>query len=156
MKKNLMLIGVTIAALTVANCKEKTPAAAAEGSKAAKWDCKFTGSYKEKDGGVGSFTWNVVWAETGDTSVITGGGKDEGGESTANGTCVKHDCKISEEYTAGKEKGKKGYWAFTYTDAETKNENVFVTVLTGTYGPSEADRTSLGALNAKADCKAMP
>lgn len=151
------MIGATIAMLAVTNCKQK-PATGTDvaAGKTAKWDCKFTGDYTEKGSSGGKFTWNVIWAETGDNSVLTGTGKDDGGESTANGTCVKHECKISEEYTSGSLKGKKGYWAFSYVDAETKDEKVFVTTLKGSYGPSEADRTSLGTLTAKADCKAMP
>lgn len=154
MNKKIATMGFAAAVLFAVNCKPKA-AAGAEAGKSTKWDCKFTGDYKEKDGSPGKFTWNVVWTETGDTSVLTGTGKDEGGDSTANGTCEKHDCKVQEEYTSGSMKGKKGYWAFSYVDAETKDEKVFVTTLKGTYGPSETDRASLGALTAKADCKAM-
>lgn len=153
MKKYLMIVGIACGILVAANCKEKTPAA---GAKVAKWDCKFNGDYKEKSGGAGKFTWNVVWVESDATSTLTGTGKDEGGESTTTGTCDKHSCKVQETYTSGAMKGKTGYWAFTYEDAETKNETVFVTTLQGTFGLTDADRTSLGTLTAKADCKAMP
>jgi hypothetical protein len=153
MNKKIATMGFAATMLFAVNCKPKA-AAGAEAGKSVKWDCKFTGDYKEKSGGTGKFTWNVMWVESEATSTLSGTGKDEGGESTTTGTCDKNSCKVQETYTSGPMKGKTGYWAFTYQDAETKSETVYVTTFQGTFGPSEADRASLGTLSAKADCKA--
>lgn len=157
MKLKTTTVCLAAAALFAVNCKPKPAAnAPTTAAKVVKWDCKFNGNYVESDGDKGTFTWNVIWNEMETTSTITGGGKDAGGESTTNGNCDKNACKIQEEYISGNQKGKKNFWAFTYQDAETKNDAVYVTTLSGTYGPSDADRTSSGKLTAKADCKAVP
>ena len=145
MKKILLL---AVLAAFAANCK---PAAQA-GPEV--WKCDFKGKYKDKEGGEKAFVWNVTWTVQADEKgTITGESTEEGAKSSTTGTCDAKNCKITETYTAGEDKGKSFYWSGDYTDAATKSENVLVTTFNGTFGPSEADRTSGGTWSAQADCK---
>jgi hypothetical protein len=140
--------------LAVANCKEKAapqPAAAA----GEKWDCNFVGTQKPAQGDVGKFSWKVLWTISGNASTITGNSTDEAGKSTANGTCEGNLCKIKEVYSTGELKGRVYDWTFTYEDAETKNEAVYITTLKGTFA-SDKDKADTGTLTAKSDCKFVP
>jgi len=145
MKRILFL---AVLAAFAANCK---PAAQSGGPEV--WKCDFKGKYKNKDGQEVPFTWNVTWTETGETGTITGESTEAGAKSTTEGTCSTKNCKITETYTAGEDAGKKYYWSGDYTDAATRNENVYVTSFKGTFGMSETDRTSGGEWSAQADCK---
>ncbi len=112
------------------------------------WKCDFKGSYTE-DGEKKAFTWKVTWVESESGSdKLTGTAVDADGRSSTVGTCDDMTCLITEN--AG---DKKYYWVGTYADAETKNENVYITTIKGTWGPSPSDRKSLGTWEAKADCK---
>ncbi|MCE9596444.1 MAG: hypothetical protein K8S54_00600 [Spirochaetia bacterium] len=144
--KKMIFLALIAAGLLAMNCGK--PAAQAQ-----VWKCDFKGSYTEK-GTDTPFKWNVTWSVMPDEKgTITGESTEEGAKSTTTGTCDAKSCKISETYTSGAEAGKSFYWLGNYTDAETQNENVLITTFSGTFGPSEADRTSGGTWSAKADCK---
>src|SRR5436190_834545 len=133
--KKLIFLAVILGVL--GNCK---PAAQTE-----VWKCDFKGSYKGPEGEV-PFSWKVTWTNTtGDNWTLDGASSEEGGKSSTKGTCDAKTCKINETYTAGEDKGKSYYWTGTYTDTETKQENVLVTAFMGTYGISDTDRTSGGS-----------
>lgn len=119
------------------------------------WKCDFKGTYTVKgESGTKSFTWNVSWTESdGKMDKVTGKSSEEGSTSTTVGTCDAKTCLITETYTSGEEKGKVYYWTGDYTDTETKDEDVYVTTIKGTWGPSASDRKSGGTWQAKADCK---
>lgn len=141
--KKILIIAV---AAFVVSCSKPAPAPET-------WNCDFKGQYVEK-GETVPFTWKVTWANTqGDNWKITGAAAEADAKSSTTGSCDAKTCKIDETYTAGENKGKSFYWVGTYTDAETKNENVLITSFTGTFGPTDADRTSMGTWSAKADCK---
>lgn len=142
--KKLMLISVT--ALLMVGCKPSAP------SGPEVWKCDFKGSYKGKEAEV-PFSWKVTWTNTtGDNWTIAGASSEEGAKSSTTGTCDSKTCKITETYTAGEEKGKVYYWTGHYEDAETKKDTVYVTTFKGTFGMSDADRTSGGEWHAKANC----
>lgn len=146
MKKILFL---AVLALAMANCKPAAQPAATE-----VWKCDFKGSYKDKGGAAVPFVWKVTWTvDKDEKGTIAGASTEEGAASTTEGTCDAKNCKITETYTSGEEKGKKFYWSGDYTDSATGNENVLVTTFKGTYGLSESDRTSGGEWSAQADCK---
>lgn len=118
------------------------------------WKCDFKGVYKVKETGESvNFTWKVTWTGKEKSWKIDGTSEEGDGKSTTSGTCDDKNCKITETYTAGPEKGKMYYWMGSYTDTETASEKVMNTAFTGTFGPSDADRASGGSWTARAECK---
>jgi len=153
MKKILMMVSVVGFAALLVNCKKKESGATTVASGAAEvWKCDFKGTNTMNNGDTAPFSWKVTWTETGDKSTITGQGQDVDGQSNTNGSCDGKKCKVHEEYISGSGKGKIYDWDFTYTDAETRNENVYVTTLSGTFA-SAKEKNDTGKLTAKADCK---
>lgn len=144
MKKILFL---ALAGVIAAGCKP----AGNEPSGPVVWKCDFKGKYTE-EGKDTAFTWKVTWTEEGTNGKITGESTEEAQKSTTVGTCTGSTCKIDETYTAGENKGKTFYWTGDFTDAATRNENVYVTTFKGKFGPSDTDRTSMGSWEASANC----
>lgn len=120
------------------------------------WKCDFKGAYKVKETGESvNFTWKVTWtgSDKSKSWKLEGTSEEGDGKSTTSGACDDKNCKITETYTAGPEKGKTYYWAGTYKDEETGNDKVLNSTFTGTFGPSDTDRASLGDFTARAECK---
>ncbi len=141
--KNIILAGALLLAAI--------PGAAAAAD--VTWNCDFKGTYTEAgQAGKKDFKWKVKWIETeSGTDKLTGTVDEEGYKSTSTGTCdaKTKTCKIDESITSGEEKGKKYYWSGTYSDAETKNPNVYITTMKGTWGESASDRKSGGTCCAR-------
>lgn len=120
------------------------------------WNCDFKGVYKVKETGESvNFLWKVKWTGKGQNWKIEGTSDEGDAKSNTVGSCDERNCKITETYTSGPDKGKVYYWAGTYTDTDTANEKVTNSTFTGTFGNSDSDRTSGGTWNAAAACKMM-
>lgn len=114
------------------------------------WKCDFKGTYTETgESEKKPFTWKVTWVEGEKQDKITGTTDEGGVKSKTSGVCNESTCTVDEVYADGT----KFFWIGTYSDAETKNENVYVTSFKGTWGESPSDRKSGGAWSAKANCK---
>jgi hypothetical protein len=114
------------------------------------WSCRYDGSWSTfSSANKGTFNWDVVWqSKAGGGWTINGDYADRYGESTLNGSCNNHACKLTQVYQTGELKGNKYYWNGKYTDKADGGGTI--NHFNGTWGSTPtADE---GAWQAKAIC----